>query len=63
MLQCQINYLIKISASAGMTAFGGIYVAAFEYRLNCLEYFWVKSSNKMTFYVISLLKNGKFIYT
>jgi hypothetical protein len=46
-----------------MTAFGGIYVAAVEYRLNCFEYFWVKSSNKMTFYVISLLKNGKFIYT
>jgi len=46
-----------------MTAFGGIYVAAFEYRLNCLEYFWAKGSNKMTFYVISILKNGKFIYT
>jgi len=52
-----------IPASAGMTAFGAIYVAVFEYRLNCLEYFWVKGSNKMTFYVIFVLINGKFIYT
>ncbi len=46
-----------------MMASLGIHMGMYKYRLKGIENIFGKGSRKMTFCVIYVLKNGKFIYT